>query len=181
MQYMYGQTLQWGENSKVGISKSDIDKIIKSYVIQQYPNKVKEYHDKLYQKRLNKLKKFKDVVYISGDLMWQDTQENIDLKDSKLAAKLYCRKLTHASKQDWRLPTYEELLTLVHYFRTNPAVIDELNYIIPKKYWTSSDNISDISAIWYVDFKYGQTGSELKYSKLNIRCVRDISDIEGEI
>ncbi len=112
--------------------------------------------------------------------MWQDNKENKDLVLSKLEGKIYCKKLHLATKKDWRLPEYNELLSLVNYYRNKPAIIDEIDYIAINRYWTASENISDVSATWYVDFKYGETGSALRYLKYNIRCVRDISQVEGE-
>ena len=93
---------------------------------------------------------------------------------------MYCRKLNLATKKDWRLPDYNELLSLVNYFRFEPAKIDELTNVVPDKYWTSSTDITDISANWYVDFNYGETGVTLKYTKLHVRCVRELSDKEGD-
>ena len=174
------QELQWGASSKIGISKKDIDNIIKNYVIEKYPLKVEKYHSDLKQQKDDKLNKFSNVTFISGDLMWQDNKENTELMISKLEAKIYCKKLNLATKRDWRLPKYNELLTLVNYFRNKPAVIDEINHITINRYWTASDNSSDVSATWYVDFKFGETGSALRYLKYNVRCVRDISQVEGE-
>ena len=128
-----------------------------------------------------KIKKFLNVTYIDGDLMWQNNIDNKDLTMSKLEAKIYCKELNLATKRDWRLPKYDELLHLVNYSRYKPAVIDGIHHIAINKYWTASENSSDVSATWYVDFKYGETGSDLRYLKHNIRCVRDISKIEGEI
>ncbi|MEA3554624.1 MAG: DUF1566 domain-containing protein [Campylobacterota bacterium] len=174
------QELQWGGSSKIGITKKNIDLIIKGYVKENYPLKVEKYHNDLKVQKEEKLKKFLNVVFISGDLMWQDNKDNKDLKMSKLEAKIYCKKLNLATKKDWRLPKYDELLTLVNYFRYKPAVIDEINHIVENRYWTASENSSDVGATWYVDFKFGETGSALRYLKYNVRCVREISEIEGE-
>jgi hypothetical protein len=179
-QYLNAQILQWGDDSKIGITKADITTIIKNYVKDKYPSKVKKYHNDLKQQRLDMISKFTDVVFISNDLMWQDNNDTENLKLSKLEAKIYCKKLHLATKKDWRLPSYEELLTLVHYFRYKPAIIDEINYIKAYRYWTKNDDIADISASWYVDFKYGETGSALRYLKYNVRCIRTISQKRGE-
>jgi len=113
--------------------------------------------------------------------MWQDTKDNISLKYTSLEAKLYCKNLHLASKHDWRLPTYSELLSLINYYRFEPATLNNLGYVETDKYWTISPSISDYSANWYVDFNYGQTGVDLRYNKHNVRCVRDISTKAGEI
>jgi len=110
--------------------------------------------------------------------MWQDNMDARTIKISALEAKRYCKNLRLANKKDWRLPTYNELLTLVHYFRIEPAVIDEIEFIEPFSYWTISADANDISANWYVDFKYGQTGTALRAQKYNVRCVRTLTDDE---
>lgn len=113
--------------------------------------------------------------------MWQDDKDTVDLKLTSLESKIYCKKLNLATKNDWRLPTYDELLHLVDYFRYKPAVIDEIEYITTNRYWTITEDTTDISASWYIDFKYGETGTTLRYLKYNVRCVRDLSKDEGEL
>ncbi len=123
-----------------------------------------------------KLEKYEDVVYLSNGLMWQDDKNNKELKLNVLEATRYCRNLAHASKKDWRLPKYSELIQLVNYFRYEPAVQDEIAYIVPDRYWSISNDITDYSASWYVDFKYGETGVAIRTNRYNVRCVRDLSD-----
>ena len=162
------------------MSKKEIDHLIKDYVKKRYPNKVEQYHQYLKDIRISKLNRYKNIIFIDNELMWQDNKETISLKMNILEAKRYCKYLNLASKRDWRLPKYSELLRLVNYYRFEPANIDGLLYVNNEKYWSISPSSTDISANWYVDFNYGETGTSLKYRKFNIRCVRDISKIEGE-
>ncbi len=156
------------------MSKIDIEKMIKQYVNKTYPHKVEEYHKQLRQLTLDKLNKYSDIILVNGELMWQDELETKDLKLNALEATRYCKSLHLATKKDWRLPSYDELLTIVNYFRFDPAKIDEIEHIRSNRYWTSSADAADISANWYVDFKYGQTGTALRDIKYNVRCVRDM-------
>ena len=162
------------------MSKASIEEMIQLYVNKHYPKRVDEYYKKLKELRVSKLKKYSDKILLNGDLMWQDQKETRDLKITTLEALRYCRSLNLATKKDWRLPSYEELLTIVNYFRFDAAKIDEIQHIRSNQYWTSSPDAADISANWYVDFKYGQTGSTLREKKLNVRCVRDMEK-EGEL
>ena len=171
--------MQWGDSGRIGITKANLNNIIKEYVQTNYPKKVELYHQQLRDDKLSKINKYSNVILLVGDLMWQDDENTINLKLSTLEAKMYCKKLHLATKNDWRVPTYSELLTLVDYFRYEPSSIDELKNIHINRYWTSTEDAVDISATWYVDFTYGQTGSALRYLKYNVRCVRDVLQEEG--
>ena len=172
--------LQWGESIRIGMSKKEINLLIKEYVQKKYPQKVQEYHNALNEQRLSKLKKYSHETFVDGDFMWQDNNDNLTLKYNTLEAKIYCRRLHFATKKDWRLPSYAELLTLLDYNRFEPASRKGLEYVALNRYWTSSMSFNDVSADWYVDFKYGQTGTALKENGYNIRCVRNLSKVEGE-
>lgn len=143
-----------------------------------YPEKIEKYKSEIRLKKLAELNKYSDVTYLNIDMMWQDNMDVRTIKTSALESKRYCKSLRIANKRDWRLPTYNELLTLVHYFRVEPAIIDEIKFIEPVKYWTISADANDISANWYVDFKYGQTGTALRERKYNVRCVRILTPDE---
>ena len=174
------EILHWGDSTKIGISKKDIEKLIKDYVDKNYPKEVEEYYAALKEIKNTKLKKYKDLIFIDNGLMWEDNINNIDLKLSVLEAKIYCKRLHLATKKDWRLPKYDELLSLINYYRYEPANIDGMSYVNKQRYWTSSMSSTDVSASWFVDFTYGETNTALKYAKYNVRCVRTMSDKPGE-
>lgn len=174
------QTYSWGETVKIGMSKQDINKLIKKYVALKYPVRVENYNKELIRLRDEKLKKYESVTFVKGDFMWQDNKETESLKFNTIESIMYCKKLKLATKKDWRLPSYDELLSLISYFRYDPAKVDGIYYVVSDKYWSSSMVIDDISANWYVDFKYGETGGALKDMKYNVRCVRDMSQEPGE-
>ena len=162
------------------MSKPNIQKMIKEYVDKNYPEKVAYYYKELKRLRILKLKKYSNVIFLNHDLLWQDDESIKDLKLSALGSLRYCRSLKLATKRDWRLPSYSELLTITNYFRYDPAKIDGIEHIRSNKYWTETPDASDVSANWYVDFKYGQTGTDLREIKSNVRCVRDMEK-EGEL
>jgi len=178
--YSFSQEFIWGNASKIGLTNNEIELIIKQYVEKKYPKKVKEYHLYLKKLREQKLEAVKDLIFLKGDLVWQDDKKSVDILLNSLEAKNYCKNLSLATKNDWRLPTYNQLLTLVNYYRYEPAKIDGLKNIASERYWTSDTDASDISANWYVNFRYGQTGTILKFTKLHVKCVRDLSKVEGD-
>lgn len=89
-----------------------------------------------------------------------------------LSADSYCRNLTYAGG-GWRLPTPNELLTIVDINRYNPAVdITFFPDTYIKYFWTSPTFAWYYDEKWYIDFTTGyphSTGNEMKFS---VRCVR---------
>ena len=84
---------------------------------------------------------------------------------------------------DWRLPTVAELLSIVHYGRTLPPLIDQ-NYFpnainsttVPQWYWTSvssaEGSLGTAQNAWAVDFNSGNDNFLPKASAAYIRLVR---------
>jgi len=169
----------WGATSTMNINKEKANLLIQKYVQNTYPLKVKQYHDDLNTQKKEKLDAIKDVVYIQKNLMWQDQPVNITLKLNELEFKRYCKKLAIANREDWRVPQYFELLSLVDYGTTNPASSEKIKYIKSTKYWTATQSILNKKKNWYVDFKYGKTSVASDLKRYHIRCVREISQEEG--
>lgn len=154
--------------------------IIKQYVDKQYPEKTKEYYFSLKKEKKDKLEKIKKITFVDNHLMWQDTNINEDLKLNRLELKVYCRKLNFAQRKDWRVPSFKEMISLVDYSISTPASLDKIKYISSSKYWTSTSSLVEKDKNWFVDFKYGNTGTESDLIRYNIRCVRDLSTKEGD-
>lgn len=76
---------------------------------------------------------------------------------------------------DWRLPTYDEMLSLVDYENGNSRIKINTSYFpntLPSWYWTASTNSSHPEYAWYVLFKNGLALSDLKENPKHIRLVR---------
>ena len=110
-------------------------------------------------------------------LMWQETipTEKYTWED----AGSYCNGLTYAGYGDWRLPTPQELLTIVDNSRYNPAIDTTYFPDTPSEnFWSSSTWVKETDYAWGVDFSAG--GSYYYFYKnstgypslLNVRCVR---------
>jgi len=87
----------------------------------------------------------------------------------------YCKNLTLEGKDDWRLPTPEELGTIIDFGQYNPAI--DSNFKSPggtkQEFWTQTylSSSSDQKKIWYVDFKTGKTVTGENTGRY-VRCVR---------
>ena len=76
---------------------------------------------------------------------------------------------------DWRLPTREELETLVEYNKAQNGVTIDSRFFpeaVPSWYWTASENPHSTGYAWYVLFQNGVALNDLKERPKHIRLVR---------
>ncbi len=106
-------------------------------------------------------------------LEWQDNFD-IKIKMSWYEAKEYCENSVHYLKCDWRLPTLNELRTLVDYSKFNPAIFSEFQKISKDGYYWSitPDKLKD-SYARVISFLYGEDLWAKKSSSGFVRCVRE--------
>jgi hypothetical protein len=83
-----------------------------------------------------------------------------------------CKKLNVGGKKDWRLPTREELLSIVDLTRRNPAVDPKFANTKSSWYWTSTPVAGYSSVAWCVGFDYGGVYSNGKDNTNYVRPVR---------
>ena len=107
-------------------------------------------------------------------LVWQRTAAPGSMYWTE--AKDYCAGLK-LSGQGWRLPKYKELMTLVDFMRSNPAIDTEAFPNAPADaFWTASTLVDDGKPYW-VDFKTGAGHNDdpkglAGERMLRVRCVR---------
>ena len=75
---------------------------------------------------------------------------------------------------EWRVPTIEELTTLVDYSEHSPAMSKNCPFKNASSYWSSTTYAYYPGSAWYVDFSDGYVdGYYGKYgSAMYVRCVR---------
>lgn len=74
---------------------------------------------------------------------------------------------------DWRLPTIQELISLVDYSRDNPAINTDLFPDTQASYyWSSTTNAYDPSNAWIMSFNYGAVYGYYKDHGYYVRAVR---------
>ena len=132
----------------------------------------------------------KEVVYqISSGLVWQD---NIDVgtvtkqwvttanynagnydDTSGDTATTYCINLSLGGFSNWRLPTKEELHSIVKIDVTNPSISTVFQHTaFDETYWSSTTSTVDSSVAWIVYFGTGLYGGSGKSNSSYVRCVR---------
>jgi hypothetical protein len=107
-------------------------------------------------------------------LMWQQGDDQNDdggrVWEDALA---YCEALDLAKHQDWRLPNYRELASLVDYSRYNPSIDPLFFECRSGGYWSGSTYINSPGYAWNVYFSYGYKDWPVKdHGIFYVRCVR---------
>jgi len=94
-------------------------------------------------------------------------------------ANQYCENLSLDTYEDWRLPSIDELLTLVDYSKQDNMLDDMFNHLgsvvgYPEYYyyWSSTSYSTDSAFAWNIDLKTGEHHYHGKNSNDNVRCVR---------
>jgi len=115
------------------------------------------------------------VKVTNTNLLWEDTPHVREAKITQVRAKAYCSELRLGDFQDWRLPSIQELLSIIDYRRTSPALIKAFNYVEDEAFYWSQTVVADESdAFWGVNFKRGDSSKASEYYDRYVRCVRSV-------
>jgi hypothetical protein len=106
----------------------------------------------------------------STGLMWQ-TETKCYTSTWKEALS-YCDQLTLAGFSDWRLPSREELRSIVDYFKYGASIFDDFNDKAYGFYWSSTSVANDTDFAWGIRFNGGFDNRYNKYLKYSVRGVR---------
>ncbi len=104
------------------------------------------------------------------------TQNGGSCKGSDCDTNAYVKAVNAAGYcgyKDWRLPTVEELLSIVNLDTYYPAI--DSNYFPNTQsnwFWSSSPNANVSGYAWIVSFYYGNSSGNYKDSSSNVRLVR---------
>ena len=107
-------------------------------------------------------------------LMWEDTIHTEDTKVNYTQAISYCKELKLGEFTDWRVPTLQELFSIVDYKRYKPAILKEFrHYNKDTLYWSSTPYVKESDEYWGINFKDGaSSNAAINYDRY-IRCVRE--------
>jgi len=115
-----------------------------------------------------------------SNLYWQDDIAAKTTIKKFAESESYCASLTLDGIDSWRLPTYNELLTIVNYERHQPSIYDIFQHTNDKEYWTQTERVANTGLYkWTIHFKRGvvdfATGAyPTSYTTThNVRCVSD--------
>ena len=113
-------------------------------------------------------------------LQWQDNVGIITVKRNWINAINYCEStLSLGGYHDWRLPNINEILSIVRYSQSDPAVDTfRFKYTAPSAalyytYWSSTSSVSYSNQALGVNFNDGSLSSGYKETfNYYVRCVR---------
>lgn len=90
----------------------------------------------------------------------------------------YDRAITYSQDEldtdEWRLPTLEEVLSIVNYDKYNPAIKLEIYELEHTVVWTQTSYARNENYIWSVDLKDGRILPKDKVNKCCVILVRSV-------
>ena len=114
------------------------------------------------------------VVDRAAKLVWQDDASVTEIKKNWKDAQAYCEALTLGHADDWRLPSYDELISIVDYNKHTLAIMPAFKYIVSEYYWSSNVDVEDAKSVKNIYFGNGCPDSKPKKNDYYIRCVRKL-------
>ena len=102
----------------------------------------------------------------------QDTSKCTDTSGDTAAT--YCSNLVLGGYEDWRLPTMDELISIVDKSKSNPAIdVSYFKNVVSDYYWSSSTAVSYERDAWSIYFYGSSDYWNPKSWSSYVRCVRD--------
>lgn len=114
-------------------------------------------------------------------LQWQDNTLSRDTKLFLDDAISHCNNLDFLNHKDWRLPSYEELLSLGDYEVYKPTINDIFKFTASGHYWTvlykttqlgEHITLQDYTEVKRIYFSDGYSYDNDRTGKAYVRCVR---------
>jgi len=111
------------------------------------------------------------ITDTSTGLMWEKSTGLTTYTWAQAMA--YCENLTLGGQSDWRLPTRNELQSIVDYNNYNPSIsISFFPDTVASVYWSSTPLAYNTSSAWIVNFNYGYVYFDDKTYYNDVRAVR---------
>ena len=114
----------------------------------------------------------RDSQFLGKKVSWED-------------AVKFCVSMSLGGKKGWRLPTRDELITLLDTSQSEPALPEGHPFLNIENlstssgspggynYWSSTDFKDDNNYAWIVSFYYGKASDSLKLMDANVWAIRD--------
>jgi hypothetical protein len=139
----------------------------KKIATQQREERLAQIAKKKEEKRLQLWNSTAFIVDKRNKLVWEQPFPSKKLKWEP--AKQYCAKLEFGGSDNWRLPSKNELDTLVELSKEDKIVHPSID----PRYWSSTDPRPSWPRPYYVNIKTGSSQSWYSNRELYVSCVRD--------
>ena len=117
------------------------------------------------------------VIDHRNKIIWAPlTEQSRNLKEDLASATAYCENST-LDDRSWRLPTIEELFSIVNYNYIKPSVNKAIWGEMKRKYYLTSSHF-DEHMIFVVGFSIGSVATSSIHNQSYFRCVSDLEDDE---
>jgi len=119
------------------------------------------------------------VTDSTNNIMWQDNTAASPNAHQWAEGINLCEALTLGSYDNWRLPTINELRSIVDYGESNPAIYNVFRNARANIYWSSTTVGDNHGRAWRIDFARGTASSTgvkggFMPDYAFVRCVRTI-------
>lgn len=114
------------------------------------------------------------VVDKVNHIYWQDNQESMESSEDWDDAVSYCSNLVLDGMKEWRLPTFQELLSIVDFGRVHPAINKAFEYTNDDTYWSATEFALTSARAWIIDFRTGESFYSYTSTNHTVRCVKDM-------
>lgn len=105
-------------------------------------------------------------------LRWQDDTRTVEIRKSWQEAQAYCSALTVDGMHRWRLPSYDELVSIVDYTKHTLAIMPAFSHIVSDSYWSATPDEGNVQQAKSIYFGNGCPNEESKEKRFLVRCVR---------
>lgn len=113
------------------------------------------------------------VTDLVTGLLWQQATSNTARTYSQVQA--YCSSYSPDGSTDWRVPSLQELATIIDYSTEGPVwnnIFSGFISSVGSGYFSSQAYVGDTTQIWGVQFYYGQIDYDSTADTGYVRCVR---------
>lgn len=153
------------QRKKIMLKKDDMLKLSFSLNLEKISKKTNKTSADNFEKK-------GDVVLDkAAKLVWQDDKTVIEVKKNWFDADTYCTLLNLDGQKGWRVPSYDELISIVDYTKHTLAAMPAFKHVISESYWSSTVDEKDKNKAKNVYFGNGCPNANLKENKYHIRCV----------
>ena len=153
------------QRKKITLQKDDFLKVRFSLDLEKISNKTNKSSAENFTK--------KDSVVLDkvAHLVWQDDRAVVEVKKNWFDAEKYCKSLNINGLNAWRVPSYDELITIVDYTKHTLAAMPAFKHVISEYYWSSNEDEKDKQKAKNVYFGNGCPNVNFKEKEYYIRCV----------